>query len=125
MLTSLETPAFVIQERFTSSESSGRQVTVSTGVVIQDEYVPTVEISIPKKTDNVLNWVNNCPIDLYVAGTARYFNEDYGPEVQVSLSGTTMHIRHKATGLDLSAIAHVSTTFGCYFNVQVVFPPDY
>ena len=55
-VTSLETPEFIIQERFTSVQSDVCSLaSVSTGVALQDVNTPTVQVSISNTltTDNI------------------------------------------------------------------------
>jgi hypothetical protein len=75
-LTSLEDPAFKIQERFTAVDTNScGQASVSTGVAFRDTDKPVVQISTPRAGGtSSLNEVNGCPVDLYVDGEAQYLD---------------------------------------------------
>ena len=76
---SLQTPEFMIQERFSSVGSNFcLQTSVSTGIVINDVSVPTVQLSTPRNsTANALNMIGNCPIDFYVDRIATNITDDH------------------------------------------------
>ena len=69
-LTSLEDPAFKIQERFTAIDSTCGQASISTGVALKDTDKPVIQVSTPRAGGTSSNDVNGCPMDLYVDGTA-------------------------------------------------------
>ena len=125
-VTSLETPELMVQERFTSIESSFH-ASVSTGVAIGDKNVPTVEFSTPRgSSSGVLNTVAGCPIDFYVNGTAvDLADADLSSEIEVSQNGATTRINHVATNFAVDVTIQNSVSFGCHFIVQVMIPPVY
>ncbi|GFH50342.1 hypothetical protein CTEN210_06818 [Chaetoceros tenuissimus] len=127
--TSLESPAFMVQERFTAVGSTSTvcsRASVSTAFVIKDENVPTVQVSTPRYGYNsTLNMMGSCPIDFAVDGEANLINEDHGPDLIVSRSGSFIRIMHKCTGIIVQARVRNSQSFGCFFLVQVFIPHNY
>lgn len=132
-VTSLETPEFMIQERFTSVGSNlCSQASVSTGVVIKDKNVPKVQISTPRNNTNStshssLNTIASCPIDFYVDGIANDLSDDNigTSSIDVFRSGSRIRVSHTASFVSIDVRIQKTASFGCHFLVQVFIPFDY
>ena len=140
MLTSLDTPEFVIQERFVSVGSNQcSQASVSAGVVVNEPGLPRVQISLPRpgptgagtggpSSGSIPVFSNECPVDLYVDGVLQdslSYSGGMGA-VEVSSSGSTgLQIRFPFTGLQIRPTVRFSTAFGCHLNLQVFLPFTY
>ena len=124
MSTSIENPSFQIQEQFTriNSTSMCSQTSVSTGIAIADEGMPTVQISTPRTGGSSLNTVNSCPIDLYINGVAVSFL-DY-PDNHTGTPNMTIAWHDNSFFLGNRNIVNIwiknSATFGCYLMTEVV-----
>ena len=70
LLKSLEDPTFMIQERYSPvvNSSTCNQASVSTGIAIQEQNYPTIQISTPRNGKASLNTLNGCPIDFLIDG---------------------------------------------------------
>jgi len=129
MVTSLQTPAFAIQERFESVGSNVcSQASVSTGVVINEPGIPKVQISIGHE-DDVINTGslsvvgNECPINVYVDGSIQESVaslEDLND--QVTISWPSLRIFFPFTGVQVRPTIRYSPSFGCHFTLQVFIP---
>lgn len=128
-LTSLEDPTFEIQERFTAASSSScHQASVSTGVVLKDGNKPVIQISTPGLEETSLNQVNGCPIDFYVDNAASILDvTDPGSNVLVKLDSSYNRIKiiHTDTYVTVDVKVSYSSTFGCFFMVQVYLPETF
>ena len=124
---SAETPQFMVQERFTDVNSSlCSQASVSTGVAITDESVPTVQISTPRTTPNAaLNTIGSCPIDFYVDGIPSLIGDDHGPSLDIHQAGARIRVKHVASCVHIDVRVQQTSTFGCHFLVQVFIPFNY
>lgn len=136
MLTSLENPEFRIQERFISVASDQcSQASVSTAVVIQEEGLPPIQISIPRGMDTsgsqevsaVGGGGMMCPVDLFMSGTMSPLSEGVpgNPNVTVTVTGARIRIFFPFTGVQVRSTIRFSTKFGCHLTVQVFIPFDY
>ena len=127
MVTSLETPSFKIQERFTSVGSNAcSQASVSTGIAVAEEGIPTVQISIPRGDSAGSEVVGTCPVDLFVGGNLDLLSSGTGSsDVEVSVSGQTISIFYPRSFLEVRATVRTSGSFGCFFLVQVFKPFPY
>jgi von Willebrand factor type D domain len=127
MVTSLETPAFRIQERFTAIGSDVcSQASVSTGIAVAEVGFSTVQVSIPRGDTTGSNFIWNCPVDLFVGGQQTTLTQGTGLEgVQVTISGSDVTITYPSTGLRVRASIRSSATFGCFFLAQVFLPFSY
>ena len=127
-VTSLETPQFKIQERFTSVSTSilCPQASVSTGVAIAETGLPTIQVSIPRGDSSGTEIVGFCPVNLFVASTEVQFSEGTGTDaIKVLVSGSQILIEYPLTGLQVSAEIRRSSSFGCHLLVQVFLPFSY
>lgn len=129
MLTSLEDSRFKIQEKFTSVNGSNvcSQASVSTGIVVQEVGLPTIQLSVPTGDSTGANVLpNGCPIDFFLNGSQRdlMLGSD-NPLVQVQSFSNDIRIVHRDTDLEIAVSIRQSSAFGCFFLVQVFLPLDY
>lgn len=126
-VTSAESPEFMVQERFTSIQSTFcSQASVSTGVVVQDLTLPRVQVSTPTLANaSSLNSIRGCPIDLYVNGVASLLTNDFGLDVDISSSSSSVRIFYPSTFIRVDIGVRNSRSFGCSFLIQVFVPNNY
>ena len=119
----------MIQERFTSSTDSSvcTQASVSTGIVIRDDGVPTVPVSMVRTGNTTgATALGSCYADLYVDRKLITFGSDLGPqEIEISSSSSVITIHYPYTGVRVNLAILSSGTFGCFFAVQVFLPLSY
>jgi von Willebrand factor type D domain len=127
MVTSLESPNFKIQERFTSVGSNEcSQASVSTAIAVAEENIPTVQISIPRGNSSGSELVGGCPVDLFVDGNLKLLSSGTGRvDVDITVSGLNITIFYPGSLLKVLASARQSTNFGCFLLVQVFKPCGY
>lgn len=137
MITSLETPAFKIQERFTSVGSGiCSQASVSTAVAISEVDIPTVQLSIPRlieenRETEETTMVNDCPVDLYVDSiklirwTASDAQNLYDIGIDISVAGSVITVKNTMTGVRSDIAVRNSAAFGCFFTMQHFLPRNY
>lgn len=110
---------FEIQGRFVRFQSN-RRVTVTRGVAIKDEGVPTVQIDVPDSYDK------QCPIDLYVGGEKRSIYDGSGVDsVIVNKIGQAVVIYYPKSGVQTVSLLKKSNKYGCFFSTKVCLPDDY
>lgn len=128
MLTSLEDSSFVIQERFTNAGSNAcSQASVSTGIAIREVDLPMIQVSIPRSGLAATNTLlNGCPIDLLIDGRPTDLSTGFSdPKVEVSATSNSIRVVYPETGLEISTSVRISSSFGCFFLVQIFLPFDY
>lgn len=129
MVTSLETPGFRIQERFTSVGGSGlcSQASVSTGIVVGEIGLPTIQVSIPDgAVTDPSGTIGACPVDLYEDGQREDLLTYAGPPgIALSISGSRITVSYPSTGVQVHLQLRESSSFGCFLLVQVFLPITY
>jgi len=128
MVKSLDDPSFQIQERFTAVESSSNctRASVSTGIVMQDTDMPTVQISTPRTGQtNSLNTINSCPIDIFVDGVPTALGDPIGNNVGVGWWDMGVDINNHNSQVRIQIRVETSATFGCHFLTSVFLPDTF
>jgi len=134
MVSSLETPDFAIQERLESAGSGiCSQASVSTGVVVNEPGIPTVQISIAQQpgvnsTGNISVSGNECPVNVYVDGAIQdsFANlTNLNDQVEIEIIGTSVRVFFPFTGVQARPTMRYSASFGCHFTLQVFIPFEY
>lgn len=128
-LTSLDTPQFLIQERFTNvgDRSMCAQASVSTGVVMRDDFISTVQVSIPRSPGATgTDMIDSCPLDIFVNGMAVDIASagSVASAVSIEQKGSTVELL-SWWGVGIAATVRRSQTFGCFLLVQVTIPCTY
>jgi len=131
MLTSQQTPAFSVQERFTAVGGTCAQASVSTGAALQDAGIASVQLSTPREVGaTAMNSVNTgstvCPIDFYHGGVLKTLTDDLqDSDIDVSVMGPTIRVTHVQSDLHIEVTVQHSHNFGCHFLTQVYLPIGY
>lgn len=127
MLTTLETPDFKIQERFSPVDSGAcSQASVSTGIVMNDVDLPLIQVSIPRGVDDAgTTNFGACPVDFFVDGDLQSLAEASNAQgIEIVASSSRITVRHVDSGLAVQLRIR-SSTWGCFFLVQVFLPSSY
>ncbi|CAB9512907.1 sushi domain containing 2 [Seminavis robusta] len=111
-------PKFEVQGRFMSFDK--RRITVTRGLAIRDEGIPTIQLNVPSRYDR------QCPIEMFVGKHKRNLSDGTGLEdVVVKSSGKKLVVYYPKTGLQFVVKMTSSTKYGCYFSVKACLPDDY
>mmetsp|Transcript_2283 Transcript_2283/g.3471 ORF Transcript_2283/g.3471 Transcript_2283/m.3471 type:complete len:840 (-) Transcript_2283:714-3233(-) len=132
MVTSLQTPAFKIQERFIGIGSNVcSQASVSTGIAISEVDLSTIQLSIPRDGTTVSGTetvINSCPVNFFVDdneipnGLANVPNIE---GIRVIVSERRVTFLYSFTGVQIRVTIRNSEAFGCFLTVQNFLPFDY
>jgi Kringle domain/von Willebrand factor type D domain len=126
-LTSVQKPAFKIQELLTPIGAGAcSQASVSTGIVITDENLPKIQVSVPRGNGTYTANVGTCPVDFRMNGQLVNLASGTGrQDVIVSASSSVVTIRYTLTRLFFRIEVRRSALFGCHFLVEVFLPNSY
>lgn len=131
MVTSLESPKFMIQERFSAVASTiCSQASVSTGIAIQEENLPKIQLTLPKDlsaADSLnVDTVAGCPLQFFLDGNLTAMEAGTGTEdIEILVDGSLVEISFPFTGVEIRARVRESSAFGCFFTIQVFLPFTY
>lgn len=131
MVTSLESPNFMIQERFSAVVSTiCTQASVSTGIAIQEENLPKIQLTLPKDLSAAespnMDTVAGCPLQFFLDGDPTTLESGTGTEdIEISVAGSLVEISFPFTGVEIRARVRESSAFGCFFTIQVFLPSTY
>jgi len=114
--------SFEIQGRTEPVEEHPAKPAVTTGIVITDDNMPKIQVSMPRDSDDACTEViRGCPVDLYVDDVLRKPSQGSGSSLaKVDVNGRRITIQYPSTSLKVVMDVN-SWKNECHFSVSYIF----
>lgn len=111
--------SFQIQARTEPVENHSAKPAVTTGIVITDDNMPKIQVSMPRDTDEPCTEViNGCPVELYVDDVLRKPSHGSGSDkAKVDVSGNKITIQYPGASQIKVVMDVTSWRNECHFSV--------